>query len=245
MDKSKPALLKKLATKFVIQIEQYMDGVGARRITKRICKVRLLQTAFYLPSGYLEAFQVKVDDEEKQGSVDLRYHQMKNELKEILLSYQNTTPATEKRSSFGDTALGSEIRQFAMLAAKYHDGTEKLPPVIEEFKSNSLAKKDANLLFWNSEYCQQYLPNLRAIIVPLMSISASTSTVEGTFSFANHMRTPIRSRLMTTTLDKFLTCLYARFNKQSVDKNIQIPTVTTTASTAPSTASDFVHLGTF
>ena len=245
VDKSKPILLQKLAKKFILQIENYMDGVSERRITKRICKTRLLQTAFFLPSGYLEAFQVTVDDKEKQASIDLRYERLKSELKEILLTYQNTTPVTEKRSSFGDTALGSEIRQFAMLAAKYHDASEKLPPVLEEFKSNSLAKKDANLLFWNSEYCKQYLPHLRAIIMPIMAISASTSTVEGTFSFANHMRTSIRSRLMTETLDKFLTCLYARLNKHSVDKN-QITPVTVTA-TAPSSVatSDIVHLGNF
>ena len=247
VDKSKPNLLQKLAMKFVKQIEQYMDGVNEKRITKRICKTRLLQTAFYIPSGYLEEFQVTVDDKEKQASIDLRYQRLKSELEEILLTYRKTTPATEKRSSFGDTALGSEIRQFAMLAAKYHDATEKLPPVLEDFKANSLAKKDANLLFWNSEYCEQYLPHLRAIIMPIMAISASTSTVEGTFSFANHMRTSIRSRLMTETLDKFLTCLYARLNKQSADKNKEKPSVTITATSAPSSvaSSDFVHLGNF
>ena len=100
-----------------------------------------------------------------------------------------------------------------MLAAKYHNN-EQLPTVVSQFKKDSMEKKDANLLFWNSNYATEFLPKLRAIVQPLMAISASTATVEGTFSFANHMRTSTRSRLQTTTLDKYLTCRYARLNSQ-------------------------------
>ena len=214
VDKSKPHMLQQLAKKFVFQLEQYMDGVPSKRITKRICKIRLLQCAFYLPSGYLSSFNVTVDDVEKQESIKIRYERLQSELNEILLSYDSSTGTAQRRNSFGDTELGCEIKQFSMLATKYHDNTEQLPAVVSQFKKDSLEKKDANLLFWNSSYATEYLPRLRAIILPLLAISASTATVEGTFSFANHMRTATRSRLETTTLDKFLTCRYARLNSQ-------------------------------
>ena len=213
VDKSKPLMLQQLANKFVIQLEQYMDGVPSKRITKRICKIRLLQTAFYLPSGYLSSFDVTVDDIDKQESINTRYQRLQTELNEILLSYQ-TNETAQRRNSFGDTELGIEIKQFSMLATKYHENNDQLPAVVNQFKKDSLEKKDANLLFWNSDYATEYLPKLRAIIRPLLAISASTATVEGTFSFANHMRTSTRSRLETTTLDKFLTCRYARLNSQ-------------------------------
>lgn len=212
VDKSKPLMLQKLAKKFVLHLEQYMDGVPSKNITKRICKIRLLQCAFYLPSGYLSSFNVMVDDVEKQESINIRYERLQNELNEILLSYQ-TTETTQRRNSFGDTELGCEIKQFSMLATKYHNN-EQLPTVVSQFKKDSMEKKDANLLFWNSNYATEFLPKLRAIVLPLMAISASTATVEGTFSFANHMRTSTRSRLQTTTLDKYLTCRYARLNSQ-------------------------------
>ena len=98
-----------------------------------------------------------------------------------------------------------------MLAAKYNDTSDQVSPPIVQFKESERNKEDANLQFWNSDFTKSVLPNLRKIIIPLLAVSASTSSVEGTFSFANHIRTPTRSKLNTATLDNYLTCLYSTF----------------------------------
>ena len=211
VEPSKPTELKRLASHFVTQLEKYMDGVVHPFRQKRICEVRLLQTAFYLPSGFLNCFNVKVADPKKQNSIDLRYHRLKEELNKVIEEHKSLDTSNQsRRSSFGDTELGCEIRQFSMLATKYHENSEQ--PIIEQFKQNERNKEDANLHFWNSDYSKEVLPNLRKIVLPLLAVSASTSAVEGTFSFANHIRTPTRSKLNTQTLDNYLTCLYSTFD---------------------------------
>ena len=210
-DESKPSILQKLATKFVYQIECYMDGVSYPHRRKRICSIRLMQTAFYLPAEYLNCFNVKIGNEEMQIKIEQRYERLQKELKELLEQHQSADSSTQsRRSSMGDTELGLEIRQFSMLASKYH--TSDVPPIIQKFKSDEHNRLDANLNFWNSDYAKENLPHLRDIIFPLLSTSASTSLVEGTFSFANHIRTSTRSKLNTTTLNNYLTLLYASFD---------------------------------
>ena len=212
-DKSKPHLLQALASQFVFQLESYMDGVRNPRKVKRICSIRLLQTAFYLPSEYLNCFNVTVEDQEKQVMIQERHARLQKELEELLEQHQQADSSNQsRRSSMGDTELGVEIRQFSMLSLKYHQNLNDAPPIIQQFKSDEQARLDANLNFWNSDYAKQYLPNLRAIVFPLLSVSASTSLVEGTFSFANHIRTSTRSKLDTTTLNNYLTLLYASFD---------------------------------
>ena len=211
-DQSKPTMLQSLASHFVHQLESYMDGVQNPRKIKRICSIRLIQTAFYLPSGYLSCFNVTVESQAKQLSIDQRYNRLKKELEEWLEQHQPANSSDpERRSSFGDTELGVEIRQFSMLAAKYHDNINDASSIVQNFKSDEQNRLDANLNFWNSDYSKQILPNLRAIILPMLSISASTSLVEGTFSFSNHIRTSTRSKLDTKTLNNYLTLLYASF----------------------------------
>ena len=209
-DKSKPMILQKLATQFVNQLEYYMDGEHNRR--KRICSIRLVQSAFYLPSGYLECFNVKVDDETKQTSIKTRFERLHNELNDFYTQHTSANSSNQsRRSSFGDTPLKVEISQFSLLAQKYHENDENSPDIIKQFKLDHQNKLDANLNFWMSDYSKQVFPCLRDIILPLLSISASTSLVEGTFSFANHIRTSTRSKLNTETLNNYLTCLYATF----------------------------------
>ena len=213
VDPSKPAQLQRLASHFVNQLEKYMDGVLHPFRQKRICSIRILQTAFYLPSGYLDCFNVKSNDPRKQDSLDLRYHRLKNELNSILENHKSLDISNQsRRSSFGDTELAVEIRQFSMLATKYIENSDPLPPILQQFQMDEKNKKDANLLFWHSDYAKDVLPSLRKIVVPLLAVSASTSAVEGTFSFANHIRTATRSKLNTKTLDNYLTCLYSTFD---------------------------------
>ena len=209
-DSSKPALLQALASKFVFQLECYMDGVHNPHRLKRICSIRLIQTAMYLPSGYLNCFNVQVDNEEKQISIQNRHKRLQNEL-EALLDDSNADPNEIRRNSRGDTELAVEIRQFSMLASKYHD-PNNTSTVIGQFKADEQNQLDANLNFWNSDFSKEFLPNLRAKVLPLLSISASTSLVEGTFSFSNHIRTSTRSKLNTVTLNNYLTLLYATFD---------------------------------
>ena len=210
-DKTKPALLQKMASQFVIQLEYYMDGVHQRR--KRICSIRLVQSAFYLPSGYLECFNVEVDDKIKQTSIKTRFERLHTELKDFFEHHSSANTSNQsRRSSFGETELQVEIKHFSVLASKYHDSDGQMPDIIKQFKSDEQNKLDANLNFWMSDYSKQIFPCLRDIILPLLPISASTSLVEGTFSFANHIRTSTRSKLNTDTLDNYLTCLYATFD---------------------------------
>ena len=212
VEPSNPADLKHLASHFVTQLEKYMDGVVYPFRQKRICQIRLLQCAFYLPSGFLNCFNVQVADSKKQDSIHLRYLQLKEELNKIIEQHKSLDESNQsRRSSFGDTDLDCEIRQFSMLAAKYNDTSDQVSPPIVQFKESERNKEDANLQFWNSDFTKSVLPNLRKIIIPLLAVSASTSSVEGTFSFANHIRTPTRSKLNTATLDNYLTCLYSTF----------------------------------
>ena len=210
-DKTKPTLLQNLAKQFVNQIEYYMDGTPQRR--KRICSIRLLQSAFYLPSGYLDCFNVQVDDEMKQSSINARFERLHNELNDFYAQHTSANTSNHsRRSSFGDTQLKVEVSQFSLLAQKYHENDAQSPDIIKQFKLDEQNKLDANLNFWMSDYSQQIFPCLRDIILPLLSVSASTSLVEGTFSFANHIRTSTRSKLNTETLNNYLTCLYATFD---------------------------------
>ena len=212
-DPTKPHLLQKLALHLVIQIEKYMDGVHNPRRVKRICSIRLLQTALYLPSRYLECFNVKVNDDDKQLSITSRYERLRNELNDILNEHTTANSSNQSNTSaLGDTELGVEIRHFSMLASKYNANDDQTPNIIKQFKSDIENELDANLNFWNSEYSKEILPNLRAKILPLLAVSASTSLVEGTFSFSNHIRTSTRSKLNTKTLNNYLTCLYATFD---------------------------------
>ena len=208
-----PAQLKRLAKHFAAELEKYMDGVVHPFRQQRICSIRLLQTAFYLPSGYLSCFNVQVDDPAKQQSIDARYNRLKNELNSVLENHKTLDNSNQnRRSSFGDTPLGLEIRQFSMLATNYVDNSDELPPILQQFKKDENDKIDANLIFWYSDYAKEVLPHLRKIVCPILAVSASTSAVEGTFSFANHIRTATRSKLNTQTLDNYLTCLYATFD---------------------------------
>ena len=210
-DKSKPMLLQNLAKQFVKQLEYYMDGTSQRK--KRICSIRLLQSAFYLPSGYLECFNVQVNDEIKQSSINSRFERLHNELKDFYAQHSSANTSNQsRRSSFGDTQLKVEVSQFSLLAQKYHEIDGESPDIIKQFKLDEQNKLDANLNFWMSDYSKQNLSCLREIILPLLSISASTSLVEATFSFANHIRTSTRSKLNTDTLNNYLTCLYSNFD---------------------------------
>ena len=210
-DTSKPSMLQALASQFVIQLEKYMDGVHNPHRLKRICPIRLLQTAFYLPSGYLDCFNVQVDNEEKQIAIQNRYERLRTELETLLDDTNKDASEPVRRNSRGDTELAVEIRQFSMLATKYHD-QNNTSSVINQFKADEQNRQDANLNFWNSDFSKEFLPNLRAKILPLLSISASTSLVEGTFSFSNHIRTSTRSKLNTVTLNNYLTLLYTSFD---------------------------------
>ena len=212
-ESSKPQILQQLASQFVFQIECYMDGVQYPHRHKRICNIRLLQTAFYLPAGYLDCFNVTVNDKSKQMSIQNRFERLRKELNELLDHHTAANSSNQsRRSSFGDTELALEIRHFSMLASKYHSNEDSMPNIIKQFKSDYQNHADANLNFWTSDYAREFLPNLRDIILPFLSVSASTSLVEGTFSFSNHIRTSTRSKLNTATLNNYLTCLYATFD---------------------------------
>ena len=226
-DPSNSTMLRELAREFTKQIEEYFDGVkdGRHKKMKRIDSIRLLQAAFYIPTNMLQIFKSsKIKDENKRPSVDRRYERMETELRVLIEYYEedlhpnlNSSNSTFNQH-FGKKPLETEVFLFTNIAEKYaRNKQDDWPPYLIEFQQNLDQKLDAHALFWNSNYAKETLPLLRKIIVPLLPVSASTSMVESTFSHVNQIRTAKRSRLLTSNIDNFLVCHYARLLTSRLD----------------------------
>ena len=224
-DENNPNMLRCLANHFVKNLEEYFDGVqsGRRRILKRIDRIRLMQTAFFLPSNVLGVFNpVSVQNEEKRNLMYERYTRMHEEFIEIIaekneiLNSSNQSLLSNKsinlfQQNHQQSELDVEMQLFSSLASKYSNRTaEEWPSIIKTFDNDLAEGRDANTNFWISTYASDNLPNLQKIVLPLLSVSASTALVESTFSHCNQIRTPNRSRLLTKHIDNFLVCHYAR-----------------------------------
>ena len=221
------AMLRELAREFTKQLEEYFDGVKDGRHTKmrRIDSIRLLQAAFYIPTNMLQTFKsTEIKDENKKPSIDRRYQRMETELRLLIDHYEedfnpdfNSSNSTFNQH-FGKKPLETEVFLFTNITEKYaRNKREDWPPYLIEFQQNLDNKLDANSIFWNSHYAKETLPLLRKIIVPLLPVSASTSMVESTFSHVNQIRTAKRSRLLTSNIDHFLVCHYARLLTSRLD----------------------------
>ena len=221
------AMLRELAREFTKQLEEYFDGVKDGRHTKmrRIDSIRLLQAAFYIPTNMLQIFKsTEIKDENKKPSIDRRYQRMETELRLLIDHYEedfnpdfNSSNSTFNQH-FGKKPLETEVFLFTNIAEKYaRNKRDDWPPYLIEFQQNLDNKLDANSIFWNSHYAKETLPLLRKIIVPLLPVSASTSMVESTFSHVNQIRTAKRSRLLTSNIDHFLVCHYARLLTSRLD----------------------------
>ena len=226
-DSSNSTMLRELAREFTKQIEEYFDGVkdGRHKKMKRIDSIRLLQAAFYIPTNMLQIFKsTKIKDENKKPSVDRRYERMETELRVLIEYYEedfhpnlNSSNSTFNQH-FGKKPLETEVFLFTNIAEKYaRNKQDDWPPYLIEFQQNLDKKLDAHSIFWNSNYAKETLPLLRKIIVPLLPVSASTSMVESTFSHVNQIRTAKRSRLLTSNIDSFLVCHYARLLTSRLD----------------------------
>ena len=225
-----PEMLRGLAAQFVKQAEEYFDGVPAKnggyKKLKRIDSIRLIQTAFYLPSNMLAFFDPNINgpvlDENKKISMSQRYKRLNAELHELISKYDsqndahnnmshNSSNSSLTQQSFSKSSLEMEVYLFSSLAEKYTNSSKsEWPSILIEFDQNLSKKLDANSLFWQSVYVKDTFPLLRKIVCPYLAVSASTSLIEGTFSQVNQIRTAKRSRLLTKNIDNFLVLHYAR-----------------------------------
>ena len=223
VDNSKPPMLRTFAKHLADQFNQRIEiptpeQAGSRgRKTNRVNLDRVLQSAFYIGNGYLSVFKTKMSIQEHQQSVDDRVEQYESMIKKWADEKSEETFVAESQNLFvniglSETPLEFEIKQYINLAHRYVNSKEdsQLPQVLKDFKRDAENKLDANANFWFSEYAKEHLPNLRAQIIKLLPIPASTSMVEGTFSFANQIRTPKRSTLSIKHLNSYLTLRYCR-----------------------------------
>ena len=209
-DSSKAMMLRRFANKLVNNINARMVDGGRKQ--NRVNLDRVLQAAFYPPSGYLSVFDAKVNDEELQSILKNRVKNYEEQIKNWARAKSNESSLAEAETfDVSHTALEFEIIQYVNLARTYSSGDKtKYPQILKDFDDDIANKRDANARFWYSSYCKQHLPHLQAEISKLLAIPASTSIVEGTFSVANQLRSAKRSRLTTENLNTFLTCHYSR-----------------------------------
>ena len=209
-DASKSMMLRRYANKLVNNINDRMVNGG--RKPNRVNLDRVLQAAFYLPSGYLSVFESNVNNEELQRVLSDRVKHYDEQIKNWAKAKSNESSLTiEENFDVSHTVLEFEIIQYINLARTYYAGDKsKYPQILLDFDDDIANKRDANARFWFSSYCKQHLPHLQAEIAKLLPIPASTSVVEGTFSVANQLRSAKRSRLTTENLNTFLTCHYSR-----------------------------------
>lgn len=222
IDQSKPPMLRTFAKHLADQFNQRIEMPTSEQAVSgqkrnRVNLDRVLQSAFYIGNGYLSAFKTKMSLQEHQQSVDARVEQYESTINKWAIEQSERTFVADSQNLFAnvgmtETPLEFEIKQYIILAHRYVNSKDdsQLPQVLKDFKNDAANKQDANAKFWYSEYAKEYLPNLRAHIIKLLPIPASTSMVEGTFSIANQIRTPKRSTLSIKHLNSYLTLRYCR-----------------------------------
>ena len=211
---TKPPVMKSFAQQLAQELIDRIDNTYAiTRKQHRVNLDRLLQCAFYPGSCFLSIFERKMTDPGHQELIDNRINIYKQQIQKWAKDKANQSSMSESLvMNISQTPLEFEIQSYIQLVRRLEETTEStpLPQVLIDFKQNVASNKDANAMFWASEYVQQHLPHLRAEIIKLLPIPASTSLCEGTFSVANQIRTAKRSLITATNLDNFLTCHYAR-----------------------------------
>ena len=220
VNEEKPQMLRTFAKHLADELNQRIEiptvdqSASRNRKTNRVNLDRVLQSAFYIGNGYLSVFNTKMTNDDHQKRVDARHHQYDEKIKEWAKEKSDELSLTpSENSDVGSTALEFQILQFINLAHRYvnENDESQLPQILKDFKNDVENKRDANAIFWHSDFAKDHLPNLRAEILKLLPIPASTSMVEGTFSFANQIRTPKRSTLTIKHLNSYLTLRYCRF----------------------------------
>ena len=211
---TKPPVMKLLAKQLAQELIDRMDDTYAiTRKQHRVSLDRLLQCAFYPGSCFLSVFAKKLIDPEHQKIIDNRINNYQQQIQKWAKDTANQSSMSESRvMNISQTPIEFEIQTYIQLVRRLEQTTETtpLPQVLLDFKQNLALNKDANAIFWTSEYAQQYLPNLRTEIIKLLPIPASTSLSEGTFSVANQIRSAKRSLITGKNLNYFLTCHYSR-----------------------------------
>ena len=211
---AKPPTLKLLAKTMAKEVMDRMDDtVRYTNKPQRVTLDRLLQAAFYPGSCFLEVFKTKTYDPEHQRIIDERVQKYQIQIQDWA---KQKASDSSMLSSFvmdvSQTPIEFEIQTYIQLVRRLTDKNahSTLPQVLVDFENNRAMNLDANAIFWTSSYAQQHLPHLSAEIMKLLPIPASTSLSEGTFTVANQIRNPKRSRITPENLNYFLTCHYAR-----------------------------------
>ena len=221
VDTSKPPMLKLYARNLADEMNQRIEiprnepesTRSARKKRNRVNRDRVLQSAFYIENGFLTAFKASAKNYEHQQLINARVDSYEKMIKDWAKEKSSESEVSGTANFNGSqTVLEFEIMQFINLSTRYVNEKNRmnLPHCLRDFESDLNTNLDANARFWHSEYAKEHLPNLQKEILKLLAIPASTSMVEGTFSFANQIRTPKRSRLNTKNLDAYLTLSYCR-----------------------------------
>ena len=218
VDVSKPPMLKLYARNLADELDQRIkiqrnQSRPGRPKTNRVNSDRVLQSAFFIANGFLTAFKENAKNIEHQQLINNRVDFYDEMIKDWAKTKSSETTVSRSTSFDGtQTALEFEIMQFANLSTRYVNEKNRLslPQCLREFESDLNNNLDANSRFWSGDYAKEHLPNLRSEIMKLLPVPASTSMVEGTFSYANQIRTPKRSRLNTQNLNCYLTLTYCR-----------------------------------